>query len=120
MPHILVVDDDTVVRTMVVRVLEAAGHTVTAAEDGRHALHLLDEMEPDLLLTDLEMPHLGGQALLASVRPRLPRLPVVGMSGAGQRYAGVPEQFDGFVKKPFRIQRMLETIEEALTPAALH
>ena len=78
----LVVDDDRVVRRIVVTKLHGLGYEVMDAEDGREALDLLDEGEvPDLLITDSSMPRMDGRQLVREIRnrsePALSLLPVI-------------------------------------------
>ena len=57
---VLVVDDDTDVRTLVAELLTRAGYTVSEAPNGREALKLLFDERPDLVLLDISMPELDG------------------------------------------------------------
>src|SRR6185437_93498 len=73
------VDDSVTTRTLEKTILEAAGYEVLAAADGAAAWQLLQERGADLLVSDVEMPHLDGFALTEAVRgsPRFRGLPVV-------------------------------------------
>jgi CheY-like chemotaxis protein len=64
MSRILVIDDEQVVRLLVMEILQAAGHAVTGAENAERALALLDEGEFDLVVSDVVMPGLSGLELL--------------------------------------------------------
>ena len=66
--RLLVVEDDTTVRDFCVRLLRMNGYQVSAAENGRTALERLAECRYDLVLTDLQMPEMGGIALLHKLR----------------------------------------------------
>lgn len=66
--RILVVDDEDAVRRVSVRSLERIGHQVDAAEDGGHALRLLEQKEYDVILSDLRMPGLGGEDLFRRLK----------------------------------------------------
>lgn len=68
MPHLLVADDNAVTRQFFAACLEGAGHRVDLAADGAQAWELAGRTAYDLLLLDLNMPHLGGGALLARLR----------------------------------------------------
>src|SRR4030095_15533572 len=70
---ILIVEDSPSMRSLVRETLDRDGYEVTESADGRHALGLLEGMVPDLIITDINMPHLDGLALLREVR-RLPSL----------------------------------------------
>jgi len=80
---ILVVDDHDYVRTALVRLLERAGHTVVARADGLQALEAMRQQPFDLILLDILMPGMRGDAVLATIKsdPALRRLPVIVISG---------------------------------------
>lgn len=77
--RILLAEDDTLIRKLLTEALERSGYRVVAASDGREALELLDEARPNMLLTDVGMPHVDGLALLRAVRdtPGYETLPVL-------------------------------------------
>lgn len=107
--HVLVADDDGEVRAMLVQALEGNGYRVTAVEDGRAAL--ATGIVPDLLLTDLDMPHVDGIALSAALRERQADLPVLFVSGSGS-----PPDVAGtrFLRKPVPVAALLAAIGAAL------
>ena len=70
--HVLVVDDSSVIREMLTRILEWQGATVTAVGTAEHALDLLEQLRPDVLLSDLEMPAKDGYWLIGRVRALAP------------------------------------------------
>ena len=75
----LVVDDSMLIRHTVCRFLEQQGFSVTSATNGLEALQILDEMLPDLIVTDLMMPKMTGSDLITAVKanPVTSRIPVV-------------------------------------------
>ena len=84
MSVILVVDDDSDIRRMLREILEAAGHEVVEAAHGAAALDLITPQRlPDLVVTDLAMPILGGEELIGSLRstPTTAAIPIVVLSG---------------------------------------
>ncbi|MES1183804.1 MAG: response regulator [Myxococcales bacterium] len=81
--RVLVADDSPVVRELVTEILTAAGLDVEQASDGSAALESILQSEPDLLVSDVEMPRMNGFDLLAEVRRRTQRLPVVMLSTRG-------------------------------------
>ena len=74
------VDDEASVRDVMAAVLMDAGYSLQAARDGRIALAMIDDAPPDLLTTDVMMPHLDGWTLLDRVRDWTPAVPVILMS----------------------------------------
>jgi two-component system chemotaxis sensor kinase CheA len=81
--RVLVADDSPVVRELVTEILTAAGLLVDQAKDGATALESILQAEPDLLVSDIEMPRMNGFDLLAEVRRRSQRLPVIMLSTRG-------------------------------------
>lgn len=70
--RVLVVEDDPIVRDFCVRLLRMKGYVVQATANGREALERLHEQQPDLVLTDLQMPEMGGIPLLQALRQQYP------------------------------------------------
>ena len=79
---ILVVDDDPVNRALLARTLEALGHRVVAAANGREGLGLMDDLEPDVVLLDIVMPELDGVTVLERIKDdaKLRATPVIMIS----------------------------------------
>ncbi len=117
---VLLVEDEAPVRHVVRRFLEGAGHEVHEAADGREALAAIDpESPPDLVLSDLVMPHMGGAALLRAMRERHPDVPVVLMSGYTGREASSRAELEeaaGFLSKPFGRGEMERVVNAVLRP----
>jgi len=85
MKHILLVDDVPAVRLSIRAALEAVGHHVVEASDGKEALTLLDSHPVDLIVTDLWMPNLDGIELLKRLRISNANVKVIAISGGGMR-----------------------------------
>ncbi len=81
--RILIADDSPVVTQLVQEILVSAGYAVQVTSDGTEALAALREREPDLVLSDLEMPTMGGFELLAEIRKKNQRLPVILLTTRG-------------------------------------
>ena len=79
----LVVDDSMLIRHTVGRFLEDRGFTVESATDGVEALELLAHLQPNLIITDLQMPRMSGGELIAALqgRPQTAAIPVVILAG---------------------------------------
>jgi len=113
---VLVVDDDPVVLELVAEQLSERGLSVATADGVQAALEHLEDRAPDIVLADIRMSPLDGYELLAEVRSRTPRVPVVLMSsfappGAAERasHAGAA----GFLRKPVTDQEVYDAVVDA-------
>ena len=118
---ILVVEDSFIVRELQRCVLESAGHHVVTASDGREALEALsNDEEIELVVTDLEMPRLGGLELTRAIRAdeQHPSLPVVMVTSRGSeedRRLGMEAGVDAYIdKQGFQQSALLATIDQLL------
>jgi CheY-like chemotaxis protein len=103
---ILVLDDDPDLVGLVRRVLEGEGWTVRSAFDAREALKLCEESMPCLLLVDLMLPHMDGEAFLSELRSRFPDTsPKVALLTASAVREEVAEraEVDASLPKPFEL-----------------
>lgn len=115
--NVLVVDDSSVMRKMIIRTLQLTGlplGEVHEAADGAEGLAQLDEHWIDLALVDLNMPVMSGEEMIERLRanPELAALSVVVVStdGSETRLARIRSKVDGFVHKPFTPEHLGETI----------
>ena len=112
--HVLVVEDDELVRRLVVQTLEVSSYRVTASDSPADALELVRSgAHFDLLLTDLVMPGLYGDELVAQVRALHPGLPAIVMSGYVSDPDTLPESV-GFLAKPFRPAELVAAVARTL------
>ena len=115
--QLLVVEDDPRVRSIMKRTLEAAGYRVTAAPNGEEALARAQELEIDLVVTDVIMPHLGGVPMATRMRERRPELRVVFMSGYLDEETKASQgaaRHTAFLQKPFLAKRLLDAVRSLL------
>jgi CheY-like chemotaxis protein len=116
-PLIFVVDDEPEHVEVTRQILEGAGYQVEDAGDGRAALDRLQhEPLPDLIMVDLLMPGMNGWQLVTELReaPLLAKLPVVVVTGAGDRVLFSAPVSAGYLAKPLDPDRLLETIAVSL------
>ncbi len=117
MRTVLVVEDNSGLRILVVKALEARGYRVLSCDASELAVRLFDEEPVDLLLTDVVMPGVGGVALARRLRARKPSLKVLLMSGHDKREIEDPEVLGGevtFLSKPFGVADLVRTVEKSL------
>lgn len=119
--HLLVVDDDQLIRELHARVLIVAGYDVETAEDGIEALERLAEEPFDLVLTDNYMPRLSGSNLALALRSAGSRIPVVMVSGSLATTplpAGVAREIFAALPKPARSSEVVSAVALALSASA--
>lgn len=113
-PRVLVVDDDPDLALLVKTLLERrAGCIVDLAEDGRAAVERMAAVQPDVVVTDIEMPGLSGLELLAELRRTVPSIPVIVMTAhVSVEYAvsALRAQADEFLTKPLDNARLVEAV----------
>ena len=115
MTTILVVEDEISIAELLQFLLERAGYRVAIAGDGREALRLLDEVRPDLVLSDVMMPYIDGRELARTMQTDVEyrSIPVVLMSAAPQNIVrSVPHA--AFIPKPFEYREILEVVARVL------
>ncbi|UFP97425.1 hybrid sensor histidine kinase/response regulator [Pseudomonas fitomaticsae] len=107
---VLVVDDDSLVRTSTVLLLEDLGHRVVSATSGAQALELFDQGEViDLMITDMAMPQMSGAQLAHAVRLLKPDLPIILATGYAERLEGFAAELPR-LSKPFNQMNLVEII----------
>jgi DNA-binding NtrC family response regulator len=113
---ILVVDDNASVRDFVVAVLERANFRVLSADSGANAIKVAAETKEtiDLLLSDVEMPHLSGPDLGEALKKTRPNMHVMLMSGGPSGNLLVLNYGWAFVQKPFVATKLVQMITDVL------
>jgi len=116
--QILVVDDNPGVRETIAMLLVSTGYDVVVADDGFAALLQLRKTEPDVIVSDLEMPRMSGFELLSVVRRRFPQILTLAMSGAyGDERVPVGVIADGFYAKGGPPENLFRAIEQVIHAA---
>ena len=117
---VMVVDDSKVVLKIVEKGLAEAGFRVITAENGKKALNLLETIQPDLILTDIEMPDINGFEFCGTVHtnPELSTVPIVAMSSKtdrGYMKRMLQNGASAFLCKPFNIDELVILVEKMLS-----
>lgn len=125
-PHLLIVDDDTRIRTLLKRYLGEQGYRVSTASDAAEARRKLEGLDFDLLVLDVMMPGEDGVSLtrdLSNIRP-IPVLLLTAKAEANARIEGLEAGADDYLAKPFeprelllRISNILRRAQAPTTPA---
>ena len=104
---IIVVDDDSLIRNLLNKILRIAGFTVLTAPDGLTALDMIESTKPDLILLDIMMPGLDGNQVIQEVRQKFD-VPIIMLTGKVEEnaiYEALEYGADDYVKKPFNIEQ---------------
>jgi DNA-binding NtrC family response regulator len=119
---ILIVDDEFNSRSLLAQLLEDEGFAVTTAEDGRSALHVLENEPCGIVLTDIRMPLMDGIELFHKVKELYPDIPVILFTAYGTIESAVNALKEGafhYLEKPVNIDLLKHTIKQALDIQAL-
>ena len=116
MASILVVDDDDNMRRLIRTILERRGHEVSEARDGLEGLTRFEEALPDLVVTDMTMPGIGGMALIAELQRRQLPPKILVVSGRHHRAEGNLSELAarGLVRslnKPFTPAELAQSVQ---------
>ncbi len=127
MYHILVVDDESRIRSIIKKYAEFEGHTVSEAADGMEAVHFCRSAEFDIIIMDIMMPELDGFSACREIR-KTSQVPIIMLSARGEEYDkinGFELGIDDYVVKPFspkelmlRIDAVMKRVGRGGTPAA--
>jgi DNA-binding response OmpR family regulator len=118
--RILVVDDDAAVRDSIAMVLDGAGFQVDQADHGASGMRLLRANEPELVITDILMPHKEGIETIREIRAVLPQTPIIAISGSAEPRADYLKMAQSFgasaiLAKPFDPVVLLELVNRLLS-----
>jgi DNA-binding response OmpR family regulator len=122
MAHLLIVEDDELLRDGLSAQLMQAGHRIDTAADGEQALSRLDNEAYEGVVLDLGLPRVDGLTVLRRLRQRLPALPVLILTardGIEDRVEGLNAGADDYLTKPFNRDELLARLQAMLRRASL-
>lgn len=119
MKKIIVADDDEVLLKLICNYLGKSGYDATPAEDGSVALRMLQNIEFDLLITDIFMPNIEGMELIRRLRKLKPAMPIIAISGnrkLSDQYLDMSKKLgaDIVVPKPIDFDSLLSAVGELI------
>jgi DNA-binding response OmpR family regulator len=120
-PYVLVVEDQDDLAEAIALNLRRDGHRVDVARDGLHALHVIRERAPDLIVLDLGLPRVDGMAVLERIRADGVQSPVLVLTARGapqDRVDGLHAGADDYVVKPFYTLELLARVRALLRRSA--
>ncbi|MGN1346620.1 MAG: response regulator transcription factor [Eubacteriales bacterium] len=116
MYHILVVDDEEMIRRLIAKYAVYEGHTVTEAGDGMEAVRLCREGGFDLMIIDIMMPELDGFSACREIR-KFSQIPIIMLSARGEEYDkinGFELGIDDYVVKPFSPKELMLRVDAVM------
>ena len=117
MSKILVIDDDSIIRTLLSNSLSKSGYVVITANDGESGIKKAESEKPDLVITDYQMPGLSGLDVLNELKRTQPGIPVILLTAHGDVALTIKSIQLGaydFIEKPIQLQEVLEIIKNGL------
>lgn len=113
---ILLADDNLPSRELMREILEASGHIIVEAVNGRDALDLIRRNPPELVFLDLQMPVLDGFSVIRELRSdfRFRKLPVIAVTASamlGDRERAIAAGFDSYIAKPINLGEVRKQVE---------
>ena len=114
---VLIIDDEKNIREGLAAALEMEGYTVALAADGKQGLARMVKGDIDLVITDLRMPEVSGEQVLAKVAAENPGVPVIVLTGHGSIDSAVEAMRNGaydFLTKPLNLDQLILIVKRAL------
>lgn len=118
MAHILVIEDEPLVREMFTQALSKQGHSVETASTGERGLELFRERSPDLVIADIRLPGISGLEVIVEIRcsshpdvPVIATAGIIGMSEFAHDYGA-----NCFLQKPFHVSELNDLVGRYTKP----
>lgn len=117
MSKILAIDDDSIIRTLLSNMLKRAGYDVITAADGITGLRHAEEFDPDIVITDYQMPGLDGMQVLVNLQKTKPSLPVIMLTAHGDIALTIKSMQAGaydYLEKPIQMDELLQIVKNGI------
>lgn len=117
MPHVILIEDDALVRKLLEKRLCAVGWEVTGLRDGRTLLSVLAERPAHLILVDLGLPHVDGLTLVESIRAQGITVPVMVVTGYDLPHLHATVRSTGandLVQKPYDVEQLIDRMRSLI------
>jgi DNA-binding NtrC family response regulator len=116
-PHLLFVDDEPALRSLMAERLSERGFEVVEADSGEKALELLDQFAFDIVITDLRMPGIDGARVIQSAVARYPGIVAIVITGYGtvkDAVEAIKRGASDFIAKPFQFDELMHVLQKAM------
>jgi CheY-like chemotaxis protein len=112
MVHVVIVDDDEIIRGLVAQIISMLEWTSSSAATGAQALSIIQREQPDLVISDVGMPGMSGIELLTAIKndPQTAHIPVVIISSIDRENEARAAGCAAFLAKPFTVDAMLRLL----------
>ena len=116
MPRILVIDDEPLIRSMMVTILTRAGFSLEEASDGVTGLAKFHQCHPDIVITDVFMPNRDGLEVVIELKHSYPHTKIIAMTGGGKEIGSTAKMLGAayVLHKPFESKALLTAVDSAL------
>ena len=120
MTRILIIDDESMIRDLLVNILEREGYETITASGGKDGIKIYRENPTDLIITDLLMPEKDGIETIMELRRDFQDVKIIAMSGGGkidpETYLEIAKTMGAIktIEKPFNLRELLKTVQELL------
>ena len=115
---ILIVDDEQPIADFLAEFLSDEGYTAASAYNGLQALEMVEQHVPDLIILDVMMPHMNGEAVLQRLRAaRSITVPIIMMSAGVDLHAFLAQGATATITKPIQLDRLLALVSSTIAPA---
>lgn len=116
---ILIIDDEPGVCSVVSTFLEKKGFTAITAKSGKEGIEVANQLVPDLILLDINMPEMDGFAVLVKLKnnQRTMSIPVVMLTGRGDEIAKLSASAlscEDYISKPFEMEELLDKVKKII------
>jgi PAS domain S-box-containing protein len=112
--HVLVVEEEPLIRQVLGDYLNSDGHCIEFADDGAQTIEKLEQGDIDIVLTSHTLPGVGGEQLAARIKQERPHLPVVLVTGFAHEAAGNDSSVDALLHKPFTLASLRQALISAI------
>lgn len=112
--QVVYVEDNYPSLLLIQRLLHRAGHTVHGADDAVRGLALIEEVQPDIILLDINLPDMNGHEIARELRcrPAFEQTPLIAITASSYEvYHRKASDFDAYIAKPVRYRELIEIIE---------